>query len=1162
LLVLGSGQMLAATNPPPMVLTVEGTNVWIQRFRTQQREDAYPAQLLEVRDHGYTGPRSRATVRLSDLSVARISERSDFEILPLTAPNSDGEFSLLRGLLYLLHRDRPGSHRFTTPTATAATRGTEFTLEVDEATGETRLTVLEGEAELRNEAGVVILARGEQGVALLGQVPTKTAVIDTTNLVQWCLYYPGVLDVDELELPELERRELAASLSAWRSGDLLNAVATYPAGRAPVSEREKVYASALLLAVGQVGQAEALLGTLAPLGGGDARTARLGQALRDVISAVKVRAHAGSRANASGVLATEWLADSYRHQSLGDLSAALLAARQATGVSPEFGFAWVRVAELEFGFGRIDAASRALANGLRLAPRDAQGLALQGFLLSARNRTREAMDYFEQALAMDGGLGNAWLGRGLCKIRRGDAEGGRFDLQVAATVEPQRSLLRSYLGKAFTAGANPAKAERELELARQLDAGDPTPWLYTALLLQPQNRLNEAVRALERSQELNDNRLIYRSRLALDQDKAVRSANLANVYRDVGLTEVGAREAGRAVTSDYANDSAHLFLANSYNELRDPSRVDLRYETAWFTEYLVANLLAPVGAGGLSPAVSQQEYGRLLERDRLGFASSTEYRDNGDWTQSAVQHGTFGSFGYAAEVFYQSLNGTRPNNDLEQLEAIGTFKTALSSKDTVLLRLNQYWNETGDVNHYYRQQEANPLLRTKERYEPSVLAGYHRAWTPGSHTLALAGRIQDRFDVRNPLDQTLLFVRDFSGTIGTVVPLNYEQRYRSEFELYTGELQHILQLGKHTAVFGGRFQGGTFDTHNEQSGGVTSTGNPVGLSPNQNLQSSFDRESVYAYDHWQLWETTLLEGGLSYDRLGFPENYRYGPISDEEITRDGVFGKVGVIFTPFRSTTLRAAYAQGLGGVSLDQSYRLEPSQVAGFNQAYRSLIPESVAGANAAPLFDAWSLSLEQKFGRGTYAALGGEILSSTVRRKIGVVDFSVSPIFGPALTELQTPQELDFREHSLLFTLNQLVGDEWSFGARYRLSRAELESRFPAIPAGAAVLGGFEPTSDVDSWLHQLAFNALYQHASGFFGGASALWTAQSNHGYTPARPGDEFWQVNVELGWRFFRRRLEARVALLNVADHNYRLNPLNLTSELPRERTLAVRLQFNY
>ena len=40
---------------------------------------------------------------------------------------------------------------------------------------------------------------------------------------------------------------------------------------------------------------------------------------------------------------------------------------------------------------------------------------------------------------------------------------------------------------------------------------------------------------MEKSQELNDNRSVYRSQLLLDQDRAVRSANLANIYRDAGM---------------------------------------------------------------------------------------------------------------------------------------------------------------------------------------------------------------------------------------------------------------------------------------------------------------------------------------------------------------------------------------------------------------------------------------------------------------------------------------------------------------------------------------------------------------------------------------------------------------------------------------------------
>jgi tetratricopeptide (TPR) repeat protein len=304
--------------------------------------------------------------------------------------------------------------------------------------------------------------------------------------------------------------------------------------------------------------------------------------------------------------ASALLAESYYAQSRSNLPEALRLARRAVERSPRFGFAWARVAELEFSFGRIKTAREAIQRSLELAPRNAHAVSLQGFLLAAENKVNAAIQAFDQAIALDGALGNAWLGRGLCRIRHGDPA-GREDLQVAVTLEPQRAVLRSYLGKGFANEGDEMEAICELDLAKTLDPGDPTAWLYSALLNQELNRINEGVHDLERSRELNDHRSVFRSRELLDQDRAVRSANLAALYRDVGMYDVSVQEAARAVADDYANHSAHLFLANSYNELRDPNLVNLRYETPTFSEYLVANLLAPVGGTMLSPQVSQQE---------------------------------------------------------------------------------------------------------------------------------------------------------------------------------------------------------------------------------------------------------------------------------------------------------------------------------------------------------------------------------------------------------------------------------------------------------------------------------------------------------------------------------------------------------------------------
>jgi hypothetical protein len=109
------------------------------------------------------------------------------------------------------------------------------------------------------------------------------------------------------------------------------------------------------------------------------------------------------------------------------------------------------------------------------------------------------------------------------------------------------------------------------------------------------------------------------------------------------------REATGAVESDYTNSSAHLFLANSFDALRDPDRTLLRYETPWFNELLLANLLSPVGGGPLSQFVSQQEYSKLLETDGPGGSLVTEWRDDGDLRTTASVFATQGNLSYGLD---------------------------------------------------------------------------------------------------------------------------------------------------------------------------------------------------------------------------------------------------------------------------------------------------------------------------------------------------------------------------------------------------------------------------------------------------------------------------------------------------------------------------------
>lgn len=1048
-----------------------------------------------------------------------------------------------------------------TPAGVFEPLGTEFHLTVDAATGRSELISLDGEVRALNSFGVLTNAPGQRAVVSEGAAPQRSPQLEAiNNIIQWALYYPAILDPDELPWGPSGPPELSASVGAYRSGNLLQALALYPAGRNAESEAERVYHAALLLGVGQVAEAEQELDALSGVGGASAPGAvqRQAVALGQLIAAVKFQPFARPFAPE---LASEWLAESYYRQSRTsrtNLASAREAASKAVAKSPRFSFGWARLAELDFSFGENRVAQQHLREALTLGTNNAQAIALNGYLLAAQNHTAQAIEAFRQALEADPGLGNAWLGLGLCDIHRGDMSNGLQHIQMAVASEPQRAFLRSYLGKAYHEAGRPDLALKELSRAVTLDPNDPTPSLYSALIKRQQNQVNAAVRDLESSKELNDNRSVYRSGLLLDQDRAVRGANLAAVYRDAGLQEVSVREASRAVESDYANSSAHLFLAESYDMLRDPRGVTLRYETPWANELLLANLLAPVGANSLSRSISQQEYAPLFERDRMGFYSSSTYFSTGDWLESASQYGTIRNTSYAVDGYYLRQNGQRPNEDQETWQATGSVKEQITPQDSVLAQVLFAGIRAGDLNRSYNQADASRHLRVAERQTPIVLAGFHHEWNPQNHTLVLGAFLDDTLKLADRGVTNVVLIETPAGAvIPSFFPINFahDYSYQSTLRIGSAEVQHAWQSanGRFSTIVGGRFQFGEFMTEDTLA-------NPAGLpfyppilytNPlvRQDVESDFDRESVYAYQNGQVLDSLWLTAGLSYDRIRYPINHRFPPVADAEGTRDQVSPKVGFVWSPGPWTHVRGSYTRSLGGVSFDQSFRLEPNQVAGFIQSYRSLIPESLFGSVAAEGLETYGLAVDHRFPTLTYVGVTGELLESRADQSQGV--FAVRS-FAPLGPE-QVPGRLSYRERTLLVTLNQLLGDEWSAGVRYRLSQSEINQAFEKVPV---------PASHNSALLHHLNLNLLFNHPSGFFSQFEANWYHQHNQDYTPPLPGDDFWQLNLFVGYRFLQRRMETRFGLLNLTGQDYRLNPLSLYAELSRRRTFVAELRVNF
>ncbi len=1124
------------------VIEVAGT-VEFEAARQGNWNTATNGLALKPGDRLRTRAQSRAAVQFSDLSVLRLSEDTTLEIQsPRRAEKR--RFRLPVGSLFFFNREKPADIEFETPVVSGAIRGTEFVLEAAGADGATRLALLDGLVELAAADATVALQSGEQARIEPGQPPVKSPLLEVASLIQWALYYPAVVSSDDLALTVDDKITLARSLAAYRSGALLaahDAISEVPPG----SPSRELFRAALDVSVGRVELAESRL--LAA----DA-AAPVTRALQEMIALVRGDAVTNALA-ATPQTASEWLARSYSLQAQFHMRDALDAARRATSLAPQFGFAHVRVAELEMALELRREAHQSLDRAEGLSPRLAQVYALRGFIHLDENEARAGLVAFDRALGLDAGFDNAWLGRGLALVRLGEREEALRSFQSAAALNPRRALARSYLAKAFSANGDVKLAEKDFRLSKELDPGDPTAWLYSALHQWQQSRPNVAVRELEHSVGLNDNRQLYRSRLLLDRDRSVRSVNLAAIYGDAGLPEVSQHSAARAVNDDYANFSGHLFLANSYRALEDPNHFDLRFETPRLSELLLANLLAPAGAGNLSQLLSQQEHLQLFDERPLGASSFTQYRSTGDWQQLTSFFGTADGFSYAFDVAYESQHGQEINDWRERKDVSLQLKQRLGSRDELYFQSAFSDGNAGDIARHYDPAMANEGLRASEKQVPNLYTGWHHEWSPASHTLLLVGRLTDSFDLWNP-DMTVLHLRTNSSTVQQVYGYgDNSSQFSSDFTLYSGELQHLWQSEQHTLIGGSRYQIGEVESH-----GIL-TKDFTGVLSDKYISEPMRRANGYLYYHWQIARPLKLITGLSYDHLTTPRNSELLPLTEGTTTHDLLAPKAGFLLAPWRGAQGRGAYARSLGGLFFDNSVRLEPSQVAGFNQAFRSLAPESSVGLVPGTVFETVSLGLDQTLPSRTYFGLQTDRLHSDGDRTIGITASPFPP--PPPGSGSSTRQELTFRERTLSAYAVQLLGDGFSAAMRYRLSDANLDTTLSQIPESAIDLDSHEQHQH--STLQHMGLSLSYQHPSGFFGQWESTRYHQDNSGYSnPERPGDDFWQHNISAGYRFPRRRAEVRLGLLNLTGQDYRLNPLNLYNALPRARMAVVSVRLNF
>lgn len=670
------------------------------------------------------GQNSRAALYLRNNSFVRLDENS---LLDFPAQQQESGFllGLSQGFAHFISRI---VNRFevSTPYVNAVVEGTEFIVSASPAAA--GVAVMEGKVKTYNDAGTETITSGQQVQATSRTASLTRINVPSASRAEWAIHYPPVLTLQNIQPLSAEEKSRLDALTPFlqqnRPDLALQSLEQNPAA-SPALDLAR---ASLLLAVGRVDEFDALIPAL--LQGPQAGTAH---ALKAVADAARNRAEpALASAHKAVELAPQQAAShialSYAQQASLQLDDALASAKKATDVEPANALAWLRLVELRLTQGDIGAAKKALAQIDKLPPEKQQPqvaiLSAKGFVNLFSLKLKAARDNFQAALKQDSADPQNHLGLGLALLRDGKLEEGRRQLEYAVSLDPLRSTLRSYLGRAYFEEKREGEAIKQWDLAKQFDPNDPTPYFYTGVHKLFANDPIGAVDELEKSKELNDKRDIYRSETLLQSDAASRSATLARAYDEVGYDQGVLLNGWDAIRRDPTNSEGHRLLADKY--AGDP-----RYETARASELLQSQLWQPLSAFPLQPQLNEadiavvegsgpqrpglNEYHSLFTQDGVygmmnGYAGS-----DGTWGDDLVGSILAGPLAISMGQYHFESDGWRENADQEQDIYNGFVQFQLDPDTRIQLESRRFQWDLGDLSPRWQGKNSELLDQFQER---------------------------------------------------------------------------------------------------------------------------------------------------------------------------------------------------------------------------------------------------------------------------------------------------------------------------------------------------------------------------------------------------------------------------------------------------------------
>ena len=287
---------------------------------------------------------------------------------------------------------------------------------------------------------------------------------------------------------------------------------------------------------------------------------------------------------------------------------------------------------------------------------------------------------------------------------------------------------------------------------------------------------------MEKSIELNDNRLVFRSRELLDSDRATRGANLAQIYDDLGFGQLAVNQ-GFEVPDDRSRQ--HFRPSLSRGRLRGGSaggklRASASCSRRRCSRTSTSTRCNPVSPRPISASLTRggpfkpgyNEFTPLFERndvqfqatglagrgDPLEFEAITPTpagRDGKDDTLGfeGIASALHGRFSISAGAFQYETDGWRPNAGIQHNIYDLFMQSAVTPDFNLQLELRHHDSELGDLLFEFDPAFFNPeLARILDRDTARVGARYSPS--PNSNLL-LSAIYSERNEEQNNLSPGL-----------------------------------------------------------------------------------------------------------------------------------------------------------------------------------------------------------------------------------------------------------------------------------------------------------------------------------------------------------------------------------------------------------------------